>query len=785
MRWLKWILTGLVVVVCATALTLYGLLRASLPVYQGTIEAAVADEVTIARDAQGYAQIKAANRQDAAYALGFVHAQERFFQMDLLRRNAAGELAALFGKRALSADLQLRQHRFRHRAERALAALPFEQLQQLSAYSRGVNDGLQRLKVRPFEYIMLAAKPEPWREEDSLLTIYSMYLDLQRSLGRDELAMAALAEAVPAEWMAFLQQYHPEYHAAIDGSSQPAVPMPLTPYPARLQTMDTACLDCAIKDSVDIGSNNFAVGGALTAHGAAILADDMHLGIQVPATWFKTQLNWPSAAGDHQITGLTLPGAPAIVAGSNGHIAWGFTNSTADWHDVIRLQLNDSETNYKTPNGWQSFDLHEEIIEVKGQAPTVTHVKETIWGPVLTGAAVQHNHYALRWVGYDIEANNMNLLLLEHATTVQDAVAIASLAGIPAQNLLVVDRSGQLGWTIMGPIPNRTLQDWDQPQDWSQPGNHWQGYLTTEQYPFILNPPEQRLWTANARVVGGTHYALLGNGGYDLGARNWQIKQRLFANDLFNEHDLHAIQLDHQALMLAPWQQLLLQQLDDDFVQRHQLQDYRVAVLESSDFAAIDATGYPLVRAFRQKTLELLFAPISRYLEQQGLRSWDLKYPLAAAGWDMIQQQRPDTLPAGMDSWTALLQQAILQSQSELTQRYGSLSELDWGRLNQARIQHPLASAIPWLGPRLNMPASPMAGDSHMPRVQRSDFGQSQRLVVAPGYEEQGILTIPAGQSGHPLSPFYRADHDFWLQAQPLPFLPGPEKYSLQLRPKH
>ncbi|MDP4534855.1 penicillin acylase family protein [Alkalimonas collagenimarina] len=785
MRWLKWILAGLLIVAGVVAISLYGLLRASLPLYQGSVQVAVSDPVSIQRDAQGYAQIHAGNRPDAAYALGFVHAQERFFQMDLLRRNAAGELAALFGKRALSADLQLRQHRFRYRAEQALAQLSLEQLQLLTAYSRGVNDGLQSLTVRPFEYMILRAQPELWREEDSLLTIYSMYLDLQSSLGKDELAMAALAEAIPADWMAFLQQYASEYHAAIDGSNKAAVPMPESLYPDVLKAIKTACLDCTIKDSVDIGSNNFAVGGALTLHGSAMLADDMHLGIRVPGTWFKTQLNWSSGSGEHKVTGLSLPGAPAIVVGSNGHIAWGFTNSTADWHDVIRLQLDDSKSQYKTPAGWQDFDGYEEIIEVKGQPATVIRVKETIWGPVMTGAATQNHSYALRWVGYDIQANNMELVRLEQATTVQQAMAIAPLAGIPAQNLLVADKSGQLGWTIMGPIPEHTLQNWDKPQDWSQPQNQWHGYLTAEQYPNVVNPPEHRLWSANARVVGGDYYALLGNGGYDLGARNWQIKQRLFAKEQFNEQDLHAIQLDHQALMLAPWQQLLLHHLDDDFVQQHQLHAYQTAVFESSDYAAIDAVGYTLVRAFRQKTLELLFAPLSSYLEQRGLRSWDLKYPLATAGWAMIQQQRPDTLPEAFDSWSVLFEQAILQSQAELTQRYGPLSQQNWGRLNQARILHPLASAIPWLGERLNMPSSDLAGDSHMPRVQRPGFGQSQRMVVAPGHEKYGILTIPTGQSGHPLSPFYRADHDFWLQEQPLPFLPGPVKYSLQLLPKH
>ena len=784
MRWLKWIIAGLLLLALVAMMTAYFVLRASLPLYQGEVLVRVADEVAISRDHTGYVKIQAYSRQDAAYALGFVHAQERFFQMDLLRRNAAGELAALFGPRAIHADIQLRRHRFRSRAGAILHQLPLEQLQLLTAYTHGVNDGLSQLRVRPFEYLLLQSKPEPWREEDSLLTIFSMYLELQGKQGRDELAMGALADAIPTDWLAFLQQHHPDYQAAIDGSSKPPVPMPRPPYPDILRQQNVACLDCSVKDSVDIGSNNFAVAGAITAHGSAILADDMHLGIRVPATWFKADIHWPAAEGLQRVTGLTLPGAPAIVVGSNGHIAWGFTNSTADWHDVIALQLSEDGQQYLTPDGWQDFIWHHEVIEVKGQTATQLQLKETQWGPLLP-AMTDEQRYALRWVAYDSEAVNMQLMQLEAARTVPQALRIAAMAGIPAQNILVADSQGQIGWGIMGPIPKRQISDWDKPQDWSNGDNSWLGYLEPAQQPQLINPELQRLWSANARVVGGSNYQLLGNGGYDMGARGWQIQQRLLAQTQFTEQVLHAIQLDHQAKMLQPWRQLLLEQLTPEFIQLHQLHDYQQEVTASSDYAATDAIGYSLVRAFRQKTLELLFAPLSAYLESKGFRSHDLKYPLAAPAWQMLQQRRHDTLPAAFASWDDLLQTAVVQSYSDLTRGQQELSELSWGEQNRARFWHPLASAVPFLGHYLNMPADPLAGDSHMPRVQRPGFGQSQRMVVAPGFEQHGILTVPAGQSGHPLSPFYRTDHRYWLHEQELAFLPGPEKYHLLLRPAH
>ncbi|MDX1678508.1 penicillin acylase family protein, partial [Arsukibacterium sp.] len=196
-----------------------------------------------------------------------------------------------------------------------------------------------------------------------------------------------------------------------------------------------------------------------------------------------------------------------------------------------------------------------------------------------------------------------------------------------------------------------------------------------------------------------------------------------------------------------------------------------------------DDVGYTLVRQFRQQVLEQMFAPLSALLEQHGSRSAHLKYSLETPAWIMLHARRPDTLPAGFSDWQQLLLQAVFASKQQLEQQYGSLEDSRWGKHNQANIRHPLSSAVPLMGDWLNMPASELAGDRHMPRVQLPAFGQSQRMVVAPGQEQDGILTIPSGQSGHPLSPFYRADHQYWLNEVALPFLPGPKKYQLRLVP--
>lgn len=783
MKIIKNMLAVLVLLLAIAAAAGYWMVHQSLPVYQGQLTAAVEQQVVSGRDAQGYLSIRAQSRGDAAFALGFAHAQERYFQMDLLRRNSAGELAELFGTAALDFDKKQRMHRFRDRADSIVTSLPKVQRDVLERYAAGVNAGLQQLGLPPFEYLLLTQQPRPWQPADSLLVIYSMFLDLQGALGKDELAQGALKAAVPLEWYQFLTQHSSDWQAAIDGSEAKALPLPQSPLPALLKAIPAqACQDCGLTDSRDIGSNNFAVAASASKDGRAILADDMHLGIRVPGTWYKAQMSWTEGDTQHSIAGVTLPGTPAVVAGSNGHIAWGFTNSTADWHDVIALEMDDSGQKYQTPAGLQEFSYNNEVIKVKGEADVVLLVKETQWGPVM---AAPFDKFALRWVGYDRESLNLNLLALEQAKSTTDALALAPSIGIPAQNLLVADAKGQIGWTIIGAIPARQLQDWDTPQDWSEGKNYWSGYLTAKDYPQIYAPKDGRLWTANARSVGGDALALLGDGGYDLGARGKQIRDRLYAQPQHDEKSLHDIQLDHEALFLKRWQQLLLEVLSPEFVAAQQLSQYRQWIETDSQAASRDAIGYSLLRAFRDKTLELMFAPLAGQLEAQQLRLRDLKMVPETPAWAMLQTRRDDTLPGSFQSWDALLQQAVLDSVALLkTQTEGDLSKARWGTLNSAEIQHPLTKALPFLGRWLNMPADPLAGDRHMPRVQLKVHGQSERMVVSPGHEADGILVIPAGQSGHPLSEFYAADHVYWLGEKPLGFLPQAEKYSLQLLPQ-
>lgn len=786
MTWLKRILGGLLVLLAVLALVAWLALRGSLAQLDGErVMTALTAPVEAQRDARGYLTVTAETRLDAARALGFVHAQERFFQMDLMRRNAAGELSALVGAKALPLDKSRRTHRFRHRAESGLAALPADERALLDAYVSGVNAGLAGLGARPPEYLLLRQQPQPWVAADTVLVAYGMYLDLQGAQGRDDIAMGLLHDAVPADWYAFLTQHSADWQAAMDDSRVAAVPLPAGPLPEALRATRTACRDCSLRDARDIGSNNFAVSAAHGSDNRAVVADDMHLGLRAPGTWFKARMRWKDGAGSHDVAGVTLPGAPLLIVGSNGRVAWGFTNTTSDWADVVRLKLNAAGTHYMAGGVEKPLQRAVERIEVAGEAAVDHVVLESEWGPVLPQKAPAGQAYALRWVAHDREGMNLRLMHMETAASVDEAVQLAAGAGMPAQNFVVADATGRIAWTVIGAMPRRVgVDDMDRPQDWSDGRARWQGYLPAAEQPRIVDPADGRLWTANSRMVGGEAMALLGNGGWDVGARGQQIRDALRAKERFDEAGLHAIQLDHRALFHQRWRQLLLTQvLTPEFVAAHGLADYRAEIDKSADAARPDAVGYLLLRSFRLQALKAVFAPLAGLLEAQGSKLSDLKMVPETPGWALIQAARPDTLPAGVKSWAELLQRAVLDSRQELLDKHGSLAAATWGADNPTSMRHPLSAAVPALAGWLDQASQGMAGDSHMPRVHNHGHGQSERMVVAPGHEERGILVIPGGQSGHPMSPFYRGDHAAWLAGDPLPFLPGEPVHRLVLRP--
>ncbi|MGC1550104.1 MAG: penicillin acylase family protein [Rhodanobacter sp.] len=800
LRWLRALLlliTLLAIGAFATGWWLLAGSRARLDGQQPLI--GLIHNVSISRDALGTATFTGQSRDDITAALGYMHAQERFFEMDLMRRLAAGELSELVGPAALKTDIEHRRHRLRAVATAAYAQLSPAQKHALDLYRDGVNAGIANLRVRPWEYLLLNTKPQPWRSEDSLLVIAAMYLDLNDD-GRDarERHIAQMRAVLPDPMVDFLLAPDPDWEAPLQGElSQPPVIPDADIYDlhhpaihAPAPNVDAAQLAAALAPALDArhpGSNSFALAGQLTQSGAALLANDMHLNLRVPNIWFRTRLQYPDPTapnGKRDINGVSLPGTPAIVVGSNGQIAWGFTNSYGDWLDWVRVQRDPADSHrYKVQDGWENMEIHDETIRVKGAPPFTLKVEDTQWGPILA-KDTDGTPLALAWIGDLPRAYNINLMSLENATDVSAALNLAPTMGIPPQNLLVADHAGHIGWTIAGnSIPLRIGFNPQLPADWSQPDTGWVGWATPEQYPRIENPADGRLWTANNRTVGGDALALLGNGGHDLGARAQQIRDDLHNRISFTPGDMLDIQLDDRAVLLTRWQQLLQTTLAN--THDPALETLRQLTANWSGHAAVDSVDYRLVRAFRQQVHMDVLAPFAMQVKQ---RHPDFVWPHPgdpeAAVWALINQQPTHLLDPSYPNWHALLVDAAHKVTDTLGQQPGGLAARTWGEVNRAGINHPLAAALPgFLSHFIDMPDEPLPGDHNMPRVAAPGFGASERLDVAPGHEAQGTLEMPGGQSDNPLSPYFGAGHSDWVQGRPTPLLPGPTQHTLTLLP--
>ena len=778
MKLLRLLGIGSVVLAVGTVMAFRVVLSASRPQAVGTrAVVGLAAPVKVARDAAGVVTLTAADRADLARATGFVHAQERFFQMDLLRRDAAGELAALVGSVALERDRARRLHRMRAVAERTLAIAHAEDVVLIEAYAAGVNAGLAALRRKPYEYYFLRRTPEPWRPVDSVLVSHAMWFDLTDEDGQRERDRARLMAALPPAVVELLMPRASTWDAPLR-PEQPQPPVAALPGPevvdlrAVAPTTAGAAVEGPERERL-VGSNNFAVGGALTADGRAILAGDMHLGHAVPNIWFRMRLRAPGL----DATGVTLPGIPVLVAGSNGKVAWAFTNSYGDWTDLRRLQVvGDS---YRIAEGWAPFERVTETIEVAHGAPVTLEARATRWGPVIEDAG---GAYAIEWLAHRPEATNLELLHAERATSVAELVALAPRLGIPPLNMAMADAQGHVGWAIAGRIPRR--DGWQDAADGLAPRGPAApavaGYLESVADLAVVDPPDHRIWTANGRVASGAALVAIGDGGYDLGARASQIRDGLRARERFAERDLLAIQLDDRALFLAPWRELLLATLAGGHADAPLRAEARRLVEGWSGRAAIDDAGYRIVRGFRLEVRKRLVAALEAPLlaSDPGFAAFD--GGVEGAVWRIVTERPAHLLPAGSADWDAFLLDALDASLPARTP--GALAAATWGQANRARIRHPL-SAVPTVGALYDMPATPLPGDNNMPRVQARAFGASQRMVVAPGREADGYFHMPAGQSGHPLAPYYAAGHADWAQGRPSPFLPGPTRWTLTLIP--
>lgn len=762
-------LLGLIAVIAGLT---YLALVASLPTDGGEIRLpGLTTAVSLQDDEWGVPAITAQNREDAFFTLGYVHARDRLFQMELLRRKSAGRLAELFGVSALKLDRKQRIYQLSKTANTIVDDLPASQRQTLEAYTQGVNAYIKQARILPPEFLALRHTPEPWRAADSILVALAMFQTLNGQ-EQDERMVTVMERALPADLVTFLTPDTDAYATVLVGGNSSRRFNANIPVQA-LAALPNADIHVAHHyvdaENVVAGSNNWVVAGSKTLDGRAIVANDMHLALGVPNIWYRADLRYQ----DKHLFGVTLPGLPALVVGGNDEVAWGFTNATADLVDLIRLELDpQNPKRYRTPQGWRELEEHTETIKVKDAADEEIRLQDTIWGPV-SDQSLLNQAVVVKWAALERHAVDLGLLEMDGAQSTPQAITIMNHAGGPPQNVVFADRQGHIGWTYMGRFPKRLGFDGLASRSWADGDVAWQGFIPPEELPRLIDPAEGFITTANNRTLGSDYPYIIGHN-WSLGYRAFRIAELLRDRQGLTEPDLLAIQLDSRSGALDFYQQLALAALRDLPDKDSDLLKAEQALQAWDGHMRINSLGATFLNDFRKRLAEAVFAKVvaaCRALDPDFHYAWrEMETPLR-----QLLTERPNGILSSeyRNDWQYLILTTLRETSQALQKQYPEtdLAQLTWGQTHRMNLQHPFSKVSPWLGGLLDMPGFASDGCASVcVKVMDNGHGASERLVLAPAHPENAVFQMPGGQSGHPLSAHYRDQQPAWQTGLATPF---------------
>ncbi|NWF81980.1 MAG: penicillin acylase family protein [Chloroflexi bacterium] len=737
-------------------------------------------QAEVRRDRWGIPHIYAASNADLFAALGYTHAQDRLWQMELNRRTGHGQLAEIFGPVALSSDRFVRTLGFGRIARREVELLDDETHANIAAYVRGVNACLEASRGRlPLEFRILGFQPRPWEPADILVWPKIMALTLSGNW-TSELFNSKIIAAVGAERAAAIAPRYPGA-AVVSVAPEAALPPHLGEGALRLAAEAAPFTG---ESGAPQGSNGWAVAGTRTASGRPLLAEDPHLGLTMPGLWYLVHLE----GGDFKVAGVSLPGTCGVIIGHNEHIAWGQTNTMTDNQDLYIERFHPEEPDcYEWRGEWREVTTLREEIVVKGQKEVVlVDVRLTHHGPIIdeiagpegspfrrSAPATPHQALALRWTALDPSPSlSRAVLRINRARDWGEFRAALADWDVPPQNFVYADVDGHIGYVVGGKLPVRARGDGQTPVPGWDGAHEWQGFIPSDALPASFDPPGGIVVTANNRIVGTNHpYHDAIQGEWANPYRAERILALLQASEHHDtrsfariQNDLHSLpglQLARLVARLEPTEPL-------EQAARDQLAAWDGELTAASIAGAIyDAVRYHLLREVYTELGELIGAqgglgafgalPSNIYLE----RALPAVLARAEAAADLAQ---PDPWLGGERTWGAVLATALHHAVAELRARLGpDPARWSYGRVHSLTLRHPLGS-VPALAPIFNRGPWPTGGDvdtvnqHYVPRQTAAGpvyNAPSYRQIFDPGDWDAARVIIPAGQSGHPVSRYY------------------------------
>ena len=818
LRFLFW---AAAIVVIAIGATLWWFIYRPLPRLDGSIALpGLQKDVVVERDHWGVPHIRANSVEDMVEAQGYVMAQDRLWQMDLLRRVARGQLSEILGPVTLNVDKQFRTFGFARAAERDLGLMDPANRAVLEAYARGVNHFIEQHRdLLPLEFSLLKYKPQPWQPTDTLVISGYMYQTLTDTW-EEELDRAKVTDRVGSERAHDL--FSPDAamdhfvvgdpNAVNDGSQRSRVDSDdedddddddMEPdgvlkagatgsnnvgAPDAISDLTTVLANSVseyLQDSRSeirhsLGSNNWVVSGDHTATGKPLLANDTHLELSLPPIWYEIHLTAPG----WNVKGFTLPGAPLVVIGHNDHIAWGFTNNGADVQDLYSETFNPAAPDeYRVKGKWVKAQLFDEVIHVKGQPDQHLPIVATRHGPIVRRE--NGKSYALRWTATEPGGLSSVYNWLGKAQNWEEFRSIMKRVWGPAQNAVYADVKGNIGYVMAARVPIRKKGHGEIPYLGDTDAYEWTGYIPFDQLPQALNPDSGLIVTANARVVGPAYKPYLTD--------RWEEPYRTarIYDLLHDKHDLRPadmlkVQTDtfsYPHLFLADQLVAAAKTAIPNDARTKKLID---GLQDWNGIADADSPEVSFLVALRRAALALILEP---YLgDEPNLYRWR-----ATTFLQKILTDRPAKwLPSTYKTYDALLVAAADRAVTKLAEDSSSprIEDWPWKRFNSLEMLHPIGREG-LLKKLLSISNKPQSGTSYSVRAATKTHGPAMRFVANPSNWDESILLIPAGQSGQPGSSHYSDQFSYWYEGKPIyaPFTDAAEakdrKHTLTLTPAH
>jgi penicillin amidase len=777
------VLTGLAL------LGAYGYLRRSLPRFDGRVTVAgISAPVDIFRDADSITHVFGATKLDAFYGLGYAHAQDRLWQMEFQRRVGMGRLSEVFGQATVSTDRFLRTLGTGRAARSAWESLPAETKTAIDAYVAGVNAFIttHHGSELPLEFTILRSEPEPWSGPDVLVWVKMMAWDLSKNYSMEilrhdltaRLGAQKSADLFPpyaANGLTILSSADMPWMAATHAASVGRGFQPRLRGPERAALQPSRSWSDAFASALNIpemgsalGSNNWVVDGTMTASGKPMLGNDPHLDAQIPSLWYLAHLS----AGDYDVIGATLPGAPAVVIGRNRFIAWGETNVMADVQDLYREHIDATGRFAEFRGAQEPVRIVKETIRVKGAAPVNLDVRITRHGPLISDAINANNGsstpqaekpgllepIAFQWTALDAEDSTVtSILRLNEARNWSGFTAALRDFVVPAQNFVYADVDGHIGYYAPGHFPIRE-------------NGEWTGWIPFDELPHAFDPPEHFLVSANNKLTPGFSSHPI-EGEWIDPYRAQRIVDRLKARSKLTPDDFASIQADTYSLHAKAMLPMLLER-----VHPIDAQDARaVAMLRQWNFdargdsaatAIFQAWYYELPIAILADKLATRLTTDYLGLDRASYRSRFLLNTLATKDNPWCDDVRTPAKETCDDAASRALHAGI----ARLTKQLGAdLSVWRWDAVHHGVFAHSTFNAIPVLGRWLRREV-PHGGDwstvdvgpvySPHPFEQHSLPGYRQIVDLSPANDSRFLDAV--GQSGHVLSPHYDDALPLW-----------------------